>query len=102
MNSHLGHAMTDLTETSTSRFLHVTEHSLDMQLHHDAGGGPVVVMLHGGGPGASGWSNYYRNVGTFVDAGFRVLPLDCPGFGLSDPIVTAESRDDLHAIAVAA
>ena len=50
------------------------------------GGGLPLVMLHGGGPGASGWSNFNRNIGPFVDAGRRVLLLDCPGFGQSDPI----------------
>ena len=28
----------------------------------EAGDGPPVVMLHGGGPGASGVSNYSRNI----------------------------------------
>ena len=28
----------------------------------EAGSGPAVVMLHGGGPGASGVSNYSRNI----------------------------------------
>jgi len=30
-----------------------------MHLHYDeAGQGPVTIMLHGGGPGASGMSNF--------------------------------------------
>jgi 4,5:9,10-diseco-3-hydroxy-5,9,17-trioxoandrosta-1(10),2-diene-4-oate hydrolase len=28
----------------------------------ETGAGPAVVMLHGGGPGASGVSNYSRNI----------------------------------------
>ena len=64
--------MADLTDTATSSFVQVKEGSLDARLHfNDAGEGPVVVMLHGGGPGAGGWSNFYRNIDPFVDAGFR-------------------------------
>jgi pimeloyl-ACP methyl ester carboxylesterase len=42
-----------------------------------------VVMLHGGGPGASAWSNFGRNLPVFA-AQFRTLMLDQPGFGDSD------------------
>jgi len=61
--------MTELTDESTSRFVTVKEGFLEATLHvNDAGDGPAVVMLHGGGPGASGWSNFYRNIGPFADA----------------------------------
>jgi 4,5:9,10-diseco-3-hydroxy-5,9,17-trioxoandrosta-1(10),2-diene-4-oate hydrolase len=47
-----------------------------------------VVMLHGGGPGASAWSNFGPNLGVFADR-FRTLMVDQPGFGRSDkpPVV---------------
>ncbi len=48
----------------------------------EAGAGPVVLMLHGGGPGASGMSNYVRNVGALAKR-FRVLIPDMPGYGRS-------------------
>ena len=45
-------------------------------------------MLHGGGPGASAWSNFGRNLPVFA-ARFRTLLVDQPGFGQSDkPPVT--------------
>src|SRR5579859_5698558 len=44
---------------------------------------PVVVLLHGGGPGASGLSNFGANVPVFADR-FRVIVPDLPGFGDSD------------------
>lgn len=44
------------------------------------GGGPVLVMLHGGGPGASGVSNFHQNLAA-LGARFRVLLPDQPGFG---------------------
>jgi 2,6-dioxo-6-phenylhexa-3-enoate hydrolase len=54
-------------------------------------------MLHGGGPGATGWSNYSRNIEIFAEAGYRVILLDCPGFGKSDPIVIEEPRGLVNA-----
>ena len=47
-----------------------------------AGGGAPVVLLHGGGPGASAWSNFGRNLPVFADR-FRTLMPDQPGFGSS-------------------
>jgi 4,5:9,10-diseco-3-hydroxy-5,9,17-trioxoandrosta-1(10),2-diene-4-oate hydrolase len=49
----------------------------------EAGSGPVVVMLHGGGPGASGVSNYSRNIDALAQH-FRVIVPDMPGYGRSD------------------
>jgi len=49
----------------------------------EAGSGPAVVMLHGGGPGASGVSNYSRNIAALAEH-FRVIVPDMPGYGRSD------------------
>ncbi|MCV7176348.1 alpha/beta fold hydrolase [Mycolicibacterium sphagni] len=49
----------------------------------DSGGDrPAVVLLHGGGPGASGLSNYSRNVDALARQ-FRVVVPDMPGYGQS-------------------
>ena len=48
----------------------------------ETGGGPAVVMLHGGGPGASGVSNYSRNIDALAQH-FRVIVPDLPGYGRS-------------------
>lgn len=48
----------------------------------EAGTGPAVVMLHGGGPGASGVSNYSRNIEALART-HRVLVPDMPGYGRS-------------------
>jgi 2,6-dioxo-6-phenylhexa-3-enoate hydrolase len=93
--------MTTVTEANTSNYVRIAEGPLDMQLHYnEAGNGETVIMLHGGGPGASGWSNYYRNFEALVDAGYRVILLDCPGFNKSDPIVTGEPRGLVNAWAI--
>lgn len=56
----------------------------------EAGEGPPVLMLHGGGPGASGVSNYTRNIGALARH-FRVLVPDMPGYGQSSKGI---ARDD--------
>jgi 4,5:9,10-diseco-3-hydroxy-5,9,17-trioxoandrosta-1(10),2-diene-4-oate hydrolase len=65
-----------------------------MHLHYDEAGADAanaaqpVVMLHGGGPGASGMSNFGANLPVFAER-FRTLVVDQPGFGKSDkPPVT--------------
>jgi len=48
----------------------------------EKGSGPAVVMLHGGGPGASGVSNYSRNIDALARS-HRVIVPDMPGYGRS-------------------
>lgn len=48
----------------------------------EAGTGQPVIMLHGGGPGASGVSNYSRNIDALAQH-FRVIVPDMPGYGQS-------------------
>ena len=55
-----------------------------MRLHYlDSGQGPVVVWLHGSGPGASGHSNFKGNYPAFAQAGYRCIVPDLLGYGLS-------------------
>ena len=61
-----------------SRQIHVAEF----------GAGTPLLMLHGGGPGASGLSNYVRNIGALARH-FRVLVPDLPGYGQSSKQVDA-------------
>ena len=88
-----------ISESASSRLVKITEAGQPLQLHyHDVGeGSEVVVMLHGSGPGASGWANFHRNIEPLVLAGFRVILLDCPGWSHSDSIVCTGSRSDLNA-----
>ena len=90
---------TAITETATSHLVRLKVNELDVQVHYnDCGTGEqTVVMLHGSGPGATGWANFHRNVDAFVGAGYRVVLMDCLGWGKSDPIVCTGSRSDLNA-----
>lgn len=64
----------------------VTEHTAELDgmniFYAEAGEGPAVVLLHGGGPGASGVSNYSRNIDALAQH-FRVIVPDMPGYGRS-------------------
>lgn len=58
-----------------------------LRLHYHAQGEshrPVVIFLHGSGPGASGYSNFKHNYAVLAEAGYRVIVPDLPGYGLSD------------------
>lgn len=48
----------------------------------ETGDGPPVLLLHGGGPGASGVSNYARNIAELARE-YRVVVPDLPGYGRS-------------------
>jgi len=60
--------------------------------YHDSGSAPAgvggtgrgdadtVTLLHGGGPGASSWSNFGRNFPVFAKR-FRGVMMDLPGYG---------------------
>jgi 4,5:9,10-diseco-3-hydroxy-5,9,17-trioxoandrosta-1(10),2-diene-4-oate hydrolase len=54
--------------------------------HHEAGAEHprTVVLLHGGGPGASAWGNFGPNVPVFAES-FRTIAVDQPGYGRSEP-----------------
>lgn len=84
------------TEAASSRFLEVQEAGETLRVHvNDCGQGEeTVVLLHGSGPGATGWANFSRNIDPLVEAGYRVILLDCPGWGKAMGSLTA-GRDQI-------
>ncbi|WP_300681839.1 alpha/beta fold hydrolase [Nocardioides sp.] len=73
----------DLTYEGTLRELSTDKGVLR---YHEAGDpdAPPLLLLHGSGPGVTGWRNFAGNLPLFAQH-FRVLVLEFPGFGVSDP-----------------
>jgi 4,5:9,10-diseco-3-hydroxy-5,9,17-trioxoandrosta-1(10),2-diene-4-oate hydrolase len=72
-----------LDAESTSRFAQLPS-GLTLRYHEAGTQHPTaVVLLHGGGPGASAWSNFGPNL-VALSSRFHVLAVDQPGFGASD------------------
>ena len=75
--------MTDysgISESSSSRFVSVE----GIELHYnEAGAGKPLLCIHGGGPGATAWSNFKQNIPAICGSGYRMLMLDMPGYGKS-------------------
>jgi 2-hydroxy-6-oxonona-2,4-dienedioate hydrolase len=82
-----------LTQESTSRFIETKKWRIH---YNEAGTGHPVILLHGSGPGASGWSNFSPNLGALGER-FHAMALDMPGWGESDT-VTFEERDHSEAL----
>lgn len=69
-----------MTTTNSEHIVRVK--GSDVFVADTGGDGPAVVMLHGGGPGASGLSNYSRNIDALARS-HRVIVPDMPGYGRS-------------------
>lgn len=63
---------------------------------------PVVALLHGSGPGTTGWSAFALQRPALRDAGFRLITPDLPGWGRSDGVVCKEDRSQFNARALQA
>lgn len=61
---------------------------------------PVVALLHGSGPGTTGWSAFALQRPALEDAGFRLITPDLPGWGRSDGVVCKEDRSQFNARAL--
>ena len=87
----------EITEQSTSKLVQTKEWKLH---YYEAGTGHPVIMLHGTGPGATGWSNFSRNI-TALSEKYRAIALCFPGWGQSDTFdPSTESRSIANARSV--
>ena len=84
------------TYAGTSRTIATASWSIHI---NEAGpaGAPVVILLHGSGPGATGWSNFSENIPALAER-YRVIAADMPGWGESSPCTWQERN---HPAAVA-
>ena len=85
---------TEVTYESTRRELSTPDGTLRF---HEAGQGQPLLMLHGSGPGVTGWRNYRHNLAQFARH-FRCLVLEFPGFGISHPAVGHPLAASLKAV----
>ncbi|MEU6416824.1 alpha/beta fold hydrolase [Streptomyces spiralis] len=63
--------------------------------YYEAGSGHPLVLLHGSGPGATGWSNFSGNIEALAEH-FHVYAVDMPGWGESDQ-ATVDRLDHVDA-----
>ena len=70
----------ELTDEATSRYVRTPSWNIH---YNEAGQGHPVILLHGSGAGASGWSNFRPNIAPLAED-FRVIAMDAPGWGRSD------------------
>jgi 2-hydroxy-6-oxonona-2,4-dienedioate hydrolase len=63
--------------------------------YYEAGEGYPLILIHGSGPGATGWSNFSGNIDALARH-FHVYAIDMPGWGESDPC-TKETLDHVGA-----
>ncbi len=77
-----------LTEESTSRFVDTPKYRIH---YNEAGQGHPIIMIHGGGPGATGWSNFNQNIG-YLSEKYRVMAMDMPGWGQSSEVLPGQAN----------
>jgi len=68
----------------------------------DMGEGAPVLMIHGSGPGVTGWANWRLNAPVLAQSLRLIIP-DMVGFGYTEPSPTGQYNPDLwvnHAIAL--
>jgi len=87
-----------MTATSTAPTLTPEECSQFVQTekfkihYYEAGSGDPLILLHGSGPGATGWSNFRPNIAALAE-NFHVYAIDMPGWGESDTQTDETGRD---------
>lgn len=86
--------MNVFTEENTSKRIKTKNWDIH---YNQAGEGTPLVLVHGGGPGASGWSNFHPNI-PYLAERFRVFAVDLPGWGKSQS-VNYDQRDNSGALA---
>lgn len=79
--------------SESSRFVTINGYQLH---YHDVGSGPLLLCIHGGAPGATGWGNFGRNVPALSQR-FRTVVVDLPGYGGSDKPNIQSGRHEFYA-----
>jgi 2-hydroxy-6-oxonona-2,4-dienedioate hydrolase len=86
-----------ITQDETRRVIQTEDFQIE---YYEVGQGYPVIMLHGIGPGATGWSNFYPNLGALGEQ-FHAIAMTFPGWGQSSPFdPSTEPRGKVNARAV--
>lgn len=74
----------ELTYENTSRMIDTPSGRIHI---NEAGpaDAEAVILLHGSGPGATGWTNFSNNIPVLAEK-YHVIAADMPGWGESDPV----------------
>lgn len=75
-----GAAVSELTYDATARRADLSGTTMH---YHVAGEGPPLLLLHGSGPGVSGWANFKDTLPVMAEHFTTYVP-DLPGFGASE------------------
>jgi pimeloyl-ACP methyl ester carboxylesterase len=86
----------EIDRASSSRLIDTPEGKLH---YHEAGEGPPLIMLHGGGLGPTGWGEFHHNFAALAQR-HRTFLVDLPGYGGSDPGDLSMSITEAGALAV--
>jgi 2-hydroxy-6-oxonona-2,4-dienedioate hydrolase len=73
-----------LTQDATSRFVELPSGKMHYNEAGPAEGHPII-LIHGSGAGASGWSNFSPNIDALAER-FHVYAIDVIGWGESDAV----------------
>ncbi|MFE2336638.1 alpha/beta fold hydrolase [Streptomyces coelicoflavus] len=87
-------ALSKLTNESTYRLVDTADYRIQI---NEAGEGHPVILIHGTGPGATGWSNFEPNIRD-LSKSFRCIAVTMPGWGDSSPQNLKTGRDQGRAV----
>jgi 2-hydroxy-6-oxonona-2,4-dienedioate hydrolase len=79
----------DLTFESTKKIIATEDYRVQV---NEAGSGHPVFMIHGTGPGATGWGNFEPNI-KVLSRRYRCIAVTMPGWGESSPQSVETGRD---------
>lgn len=85
---------TTLSYESTRRMVETEDYQIQV---NEAGSGHPVFLIHGSGPGATGWSNFAPNISVLSDK-YRCIAVTMPGWGESSPQSLQTGRDQGRAV----
>jgi pimeloyl-ACP methyl ester carboxylesterase len=84
----------EVTAESSGRFVQTKTYRIH---YYEAGAGEPLILLHGSGPGATGWSNFSPNIPALAES-FHVYSVDMPGWGESDSQTEETGLDHVAAL----